>query len=340
MNGAQENVALSPVRMSPEAMDVLFPMHVRLDADGLIRRVGPTMQKLRPGRQLEGLRFLDLFELNQRRSISAMPDLLAQAGQKLRLRLRDEPRTALKAVVVPLEDGGAIVNAAFGIAFGDALQTYPLHSGDFAPTDLTIELLYLAEANAAVTQAYRKLGLRLQGAKMAAEEQAYTDTLTGLKNRRAMDHVLARLIRSGQDFALSHMDLDFFKQVNDTHGHAAGDAVLQQVAKVLVEETREADTVARVGGDEFVLIFPRLTRPARIEEIAARLIDRLEEPVMFEGQECRISCSLGTTLSSYYAAPQAEQMLADADAALYGSKESGRARHSFFVPHAEGLTGR
>ncbi|WP_231388678.1 diguanylate cyclase domain-containing protein [Pseudooceanicola algae] len=311
---------------------MLFPMHLRIDAAGMICHAGPTMQKLRPDQAFVGRAFLDMFELTQRRAIASMPDLLAEVGRKLRLRLRDAPRTALKGLVVPVEDGGAILNASFGISFGDALRTYPLHSGDFAPTDLTIELLYLAEANAAVTQAYRKLGLRLQGAKIAAEEQAYTDTLTGLKNRRAMDHVLARLIRSGQSFSLTHLDLDYFKQVNDSHGHAAGDFVLQHVAALMVGETREADIVARVGGDEFVLIFPRLIKRHRIEEIARRLIDRLEVPVQYDGRICRISCSMGTTLSTFYDPPRAEQMLADADRALYLSKKAGRAQHRFFDP--------
>ncbi|KAA2316317.1 diguanylate cyclase [Pseudooceanicola sediminis] len=323
------------VGLPQEALDVLCPLHVVLDPTGHIRHAGPTMQKLRPDTPLAGARFLELFEMSRPRAVDNMASLLRAAGTKLHLRLRDHPRTALKAVLIPLGADtagrrGAIVNFSFGISIVDALQTYSLHSGDFAPTDLTIEMLYLIEAKTAAMEASRKLNMRLQGAKIAAEEQAYTDTLTGLKNRRAMDHVLARLLRTRTQFSLMHLDLDYFKQVNDTHGHRAGDYVLQHVARVLVEETREEDTVARVGGDEFVLLFPRLVKPARIEEIAASLIKRLEEPVFFEGAECRVSCSMGTALSHHYPQPRAEQMIADADVALYASKKAGRARHSFF----------
>ncbi len=321
--------------MTQEALDILCPMSVVIDPTGHIRHVGPTMQKLRPDTPLAGARFLELFEMSRPRAVDGMEALLRASGTKLHLRLREHPRTALKAVLVPLDPDdngqrGAIVNFSFGISIIDALQIYSLHSGDFAPTDLTIEMLYLIEAKTAVMESSRKLNLRLQGAKIAAEEQAYTDTLTGLKNRRAFDHVLARLIRSKTPFSLMHLDLDYFKAVNDTHGHRAGDYVLQNVARGLVDETREEDIVARVGGDEFVLLFPRLVKPQRIREISANLIRRLEIPVSFEGAECRISCSMGTTMSNHYPQPKAEQMIADADAALYASKKAGRGRHSFF----------
>lgn len=319
------------------SMDALSPMHLVLDETGHVIHAGPTMQKLRPDSPMAGRRFLEIFEMSRPRAVSSMPALLASAGMKLHLRLRDEPRTPLKAVLVPLagegaEAQGALVNFSFGISILDAIQTYTLHSGDFAPTDLTIEMLYLIEAKTAAMEASRTLNLRLQGAKIAAEEQAYTDTLTGLKNRRAMDHILSRLVRTGQDFALMHLDLDWFKQVNDSHGHAAGDYVLQHVARLMVDETRGGDTVARIGGDEFVLLFHNLTRRARIEEIAARLIQRLEAPISFEGVTCRVSCSMGTTLSTFYDQPRAEQLLADADSALYASKKAGRAQHRFFIP--------
>nr|WP_040607711.1 GGDEF domain-containing protein [Oceanicola sp. S124] len=319
------------------SMDALSPMHLVLDHTGHVTHAGPTMQKLRPNLPLAGQRFLEIFEMARPRAVTSMPALLASAGIKLHLRLRDDPRTPLKAVLVPLApDGqgrqGALVNVSFGISILEAIQTYTLHSGDFAPTDLTIEMLYLIEAKTAAMEASRTLNLRLQGAKIAAEEQAYTDTLTGLKNRRAMDHVLARLVRTGQDFALMHLDLDWFKQVNDTHGHAAGDYVLQHVARLMVDETRAGDTVARIGGDEFVLLFHNLTKRSCIEEIALRLIQRLEVPISFEGARCRVSCSMGTTLSTFYDQPRPEQLLADADAALYASKKSGRAQHRFFRP--------
>jgi diguanylate cyclase (GGDEF)-like protein len=312
-------------------LDALCPMHLVLSGDATVLHAGATLRKLRPARDLAGLAFLDLFEVQRPRGMASLADLRAAAGTKLHLQFRDPPQTGLKGVLVPW-GAGAVVNLSFGISILDAVRDYALTSADFAATDMTIEMLYLVEAKSAAMEASRKLNQRLQGAKIAAEEQAFTDTLTGLKNRRALEHVLDRLAAGGTPFALMHLDLDFFKAVNDTLGHAAGDHVLQQVARILVDETREQDTVARVGGDEFVLILNGLTDIARLDRIATRIIARLEEPMIYDDTPCRISGSIGTSLSTYYADPRPDRMMADADLALYASKRQGRAQHSFFTP--------
>ncbi len=192
-------------------------------------------------------------------------------------------------------------------------------------------MLYLVEAKTAVLNEFRRLNHRLEGAKVAAEVQAFTDTLTGLKNRRAMDHILNRYSETGESFALMQMDLDYFKQVNDTLGHAAGDLVLEEVARILTEETREQDTIVRAGGDEFVLIFHRLTDARDISGIAARILDRLAEPILFGDQPCNISASIGVAISSEYEHPDIDTMLKDADKATYASKNSGRGQYTFFA---------
>ena len=313
-------------------LEQLCPMFVRLDASGHIADVGPTLQKLRPDQPMRGARFLELFELKRPRYITTMSELLKAAGAKLHLQFRDAPQTGLKGLIVPLPGGqGGIVNLSFGISVLDAVNDYALTSADFAATDLTIELLYLVEAKSAAMEASRQLNLRLQGAKIAAEEQAFTDTLTGLKNRRAMDHILGRLLSNGTPFALMHLDLDYFKSINDTLGHAAGDHVLQRAARIMVEETRDEDTVARVGGDEFVLLFHKLMDREQLNRIAARLIARLEEPIPFEGQICRISASIGISLTPSSTSVEAGQLLHRADLALYAAKRSGRACHRFFT---------
>ena len=189
-----------------------------------------------------------------------------------------------------------------------------------------MELLYLFEANAAVRSELSALNERLEGARSAAEEQALTDTLTGLRNRRAMDIALDAMLADGMPFALLHLDLDFFKAVNDTHGHAAGDHVLRAAASALTSATRTGDTVARVGGDEFVVLLPGQTDALRLQGIADRIIARLEVPIAFEGQICRISGSIGITTTLRFAQASAEAMLADADLALYASKRAGRGR--------------
>lgn len=314
-------------------LERLCPMFVLIDPQGDVVRVGPTLQKLRPDQPMQGRRFLELFHLIRPRAVTEISGLMETSGTRLRLRFRDEPNTALKGVVVPMpEASGAVVNLSFGISVLDAVRDYALTSADFSVTDLAIELLYLVEAKSAAMEASRTLNLRLQGAMIAAEEQAFTDTLTGLKNRRAMDHILARLLDAATPFALMHLDLDYFKSVNDTLGHAAGDHVLQQVSRIMVEETRSDDTVARIGGDEFVLIFNRLQDPEQLSRIARRLIGRLEEPIPFDGQQCRISASIGTVFSSQLETATATELLHAADLALYSAKRAGRAAHHFFSP--------
>ncbi len=314
-----------------DLLKTLCPMFVLIDDTGNVCRVGPTLQKLRPDQAMVGENFLTLFELIRPRAISTVAGLMATAGGRLHLRFRDEPRTGLKGLIAPLPGGsGAVINLSFGISILDAVRDYALTSADFSGTDLAIELLYLVEAKSAAMEASRSLNLRLQGAMLAAEKQAFTDTLTGLKNRRAMDHILGHLIQSKSAFALMHLDLDFFKAVNDRLGHAAGDFVLQQAAKIMLEETRSDDTVARIGGDEFVFIFKGLTDRGVLCAIADRLIARLRQPMQFEGAACRVSASIGTALSTQIDTQNWAEILKAADQALYQAKENGRSCHVFY----------
>ncbi len=322
-----------------QVLNVLCPMHVVLNHTGHIIQAGPTLLKLRPDMDWEGVRFLERFALKRPHSVQTMADLRRTAGLKLHLQLRDTPATELKGVAVPgPQDGTMIVNLSFGISIVDGVRDYALTSADFAPTDLTIEMLYLVEAKSAAMEASRTLNRRLQGAKIAAEEQAFTDTLTGLKNRRAMDHVLTRLLDYDRQFALMQIDLDFFKAVNDTYGHGAGDHVLQCVARVMVEETRTEDTVARVGGDEFVIVLPDVRDPAALVGIGKRVIERLEVPIPFEGNTCQISASIGTVFHVPESGADMKSLMDDVDVALYASKNAGRGRQTFYTPALRNVT--
>ncbi len=310
------------------ALHVFCPMHVALDRFGHIKQAGATLHKLGVP-QLEGRRFLDVFEVYRPRAVDCMTQLLRTEGRKLHLRLRSGKRTSLKGHLVPDGTGGAAINLSFGIAVIDAVRDYALTSADFAPTDLAVEMLYLVEAKSAAMDASRRLNTRLQGAMLDAEERAFTDTLTGLRNRRAMDHVLTRLGRAEAPFALMHLDLDFFKQVNDTMGHAAGDYVLQNVARIMLDETRKDDTAARVGGDEFVIVMSNSVSCERLSDLAQRLIARISKPVLFDGRECRVSASVGISQSDGTHTDPAT-ILEEADIALYAAKRAGRARFAFY----------
>jgi diguanylate cyclase (GGDEF)-like protein len=317
-------------KLDKAGLDLQMPMHVIVDAAGEICSIGPTLRKLRPESALQGANFFDVFDL--RDDGRHKGNAILPVDKKLYLTFKTGVSTQLKGVATPMSNGtDLLVNLSFGISVVEAVHDYKLTAGDFAPTDLTIEMLYLVEAKSAVLEEIKQLNARLQGAKVAAEEQAFTDTLTGLKNRRAMDHVLGRMIRSHSSFALMQLDLDYFKDVNDTYGHAAGDIVLQRVAKILVEETRDEDLVARVGGDEFILILHNMTHQDILMQIARRIISQLEEPIPFNDKVCRISGSIGITTTDLYEAIDVEQMVHDADTALYESKHKGRARAHMFA---------
>lgn len=320
------NQAATIVSLPREALARVMPMFLWLWPDGTVRDAGPTLRKLLHGDPV-GQHLGALFQLRRPRDLEKLEDVTQLPGARLHLQLQAQPATGFRGIAVALAgDQGVLLNLSFGIGVSEAVRAHDLTDADFAPTDLTVEMLYLAEAKSAVMQELRALNRRLQQAKAAAEEQALTDTLTGLANRRAMDQAIDRLIGQGTPFGLAHVDLDFFKQVNDTHGHAAGDRVLQHVARILLDETRAGDVVARVGGDEFVLIFPGLSQLEVMGPIARRIIARLSEPIDFRGRSCRVSASIGMTVSSLYAEPRPDRLLSDADRALYTSKSLGRGR--------------
>jgi diguanylate cyclase len=311
-------------RLAPGALGELMPLYLWLTGDGCIRGAGPSLRKIMDASAL-GAPLDAVFELRRPRG-AASPAELARAPA-LRLNLRATPHTGFKGVAVPLADGeGVLVNLSFGHAVRDAVRDHSLSDTDFAATDLAIELLYLAEAKAAVMGELAKTNARLRGAKRSAEELALSDPLTGLRNRRGMDRALSGLLAARGDFAMLHLDLDRFKEVNDRLGHAAGDHVLIEFAGTLRECVRSGDIVTRVGGDEFILLFPGLTDYAPLERVAARILECLRSPIEWEGRPCAVGSSMGAVLSRNYANPQADRMLSDADRALYASKAAGRGR--------------
>ena len=314
-----------------EVFDRLMPLHVRVDPAGMITGHGPTLSKLTGGARLTGSNLFEVFDLRRPAGLASVAQMRDRMGERLRLVLRRSPRPVLlRGLAMPLaEQAGMLLNLSFGIGVVDAVRNFALTDSDFAATDLAVEMVYLVEAKTAAMEALRGFALRLQGDKQTAETEALTDTLTGLRNRRALTQSLERLVRSGTPFGLMHVDLDYFKAVNDQLGHAAGDHVLRRVAQMLNAEVRVQDTVARVGGDEFVAVFPELTHAPQLERIARRMIEMLTQPIPFQAHLCRITASIGITTSALYAQPDLASMQQHADEALYAAKHAGRGQARF-----------
>ena len=320
----------SPISTLPiAAMGRFMPMYIGVDAGGRIRAMGPTLRRVLGRPSPLGRSLFEVMAFRRPACIATMQDLQRNVGAQLHLSLRAQPDVNLRGLAMPVGDGATLINLSFGIGVVDAVRRYGLSAAHFAATDLTIELLYLVEAKAAVMAELNSLNARLTGQKLQAEEQALTDALTGLRNRRALDLQLDQMLGHGIHFGLAHLDLDYFKSVNDSLGHAAGDFVLCHVADILRRETRASDTIARVGGDEFVLVMPDLTNPRALRQIALRIIKSLSQPIVFAGQTCRISASAGLVASDHYPTGALDMMMKDADAALYKAKRAGRGRAVF-----------
>lgn len=321
--------------LSARTLDSLMPMHLWIGPSGHVLHVGHCLKKLLGAVPLEGRALFDVLRFRRPRSLRSLDQLLRLNAAEIRVELADIDGLVLKGVVVALPAGtGAFLNLSFGLSVQDAVRRFKLDTGDFAATDLAVEMLFLIEANAAVMAESVSLNAKLQHAKREAEAQALTDGLTGLLNRRAMDQALAGLAAKpgARGFGVMHIDLDHFKTVNDTLGHAAGDHVLLRVADVLRTETRTDDMVCRVGGDEFVVLLRDCDDAARLSTVARRIIARLEEPIDCGGEIARISGSIGVTLSCLYDRLAPDQLLSDADEATYASKRAGRGRHTVFTP--------
>ncbi len=166
-------------------------------------------------------------------------------------------------------------------------------------------------------------------------QEANYDSLTGLPNRRLFrDRLLEeikRARRSGRGLALLVVDLDRFKEVNDTLGHELGDKLLTEAATRVRACIRDSDTVARQGGDEFMVILPDIADPAIVGQVAQNIIDALARPVILDGHTVYVSASVGVALFPDDAADM-DTLLSYADQAMYAAKEKGRNGFSYFTP--------
>ncbi len=226
---------------------------------------------------------------------------------------------------------------AEGIAIPVLVGTSPLEvDGDVLMcvtfTDLRAQRAQAREI-ARLSQVQGERMADLQDARAALTEQATHDALTGLPNRGLVvdriDQALARCTRSGRCTAVLFVDLDNFKQINDTHGHAAGDAVLQRVATQLVGALRPMDTVARIGGDEFVVLAPEVNDHLHAADISNRLVTELCRPPDSVAAGRPVTASIGISVSDG-GRGTAEVLLNEADMAMYRAKALGGGRAETF----------
>ncbi|HTM62089.1 MAG TPA: EAL domain-containing protein [Burkholderiales bacterium] len=221
---------------------------------------------------------------------------------------------SLVAVPIPADGGPRGIVCAIGDA-----------PGAFGPE----ETRFLTAAASMVAAAMHRLDSEARLAYLAQ-----FDPLTGLPNRTLLADRFSLMIvqarRRNVSLGVLFIDLDDFKLVNDTQGHAAGDELLQETAKRLQSTLRDGDTVARISGDEFAVVLADLARPDDAAIVAQKIIDRLAAPATIQGQEFVVTASIG--ISTFPAdGDDAEALLGAADAAMYRAKQSGRNAFQFFT---------
>jgi len=249
-----------------------------------------------------------------------------------------------------------------GVTFWGRLSGRPFDLGDPGGRSLWLvdDVTAQHEATDAVRRARDELELRVaartaelaganallqeeiverRGAEARVHHMAYHDSLTGLPNRALLADRLERAIlaaqRGGTRLAVMFLDLDRFKTINDSLGHATGDFLLKEVASRLCHAVRASDTVARLGGDEFVLLVPGVGALEECSQIGDKIIEVLGAPVRFEGHSLHISPSIGICVYPDDGA-DVDLLMRHADAAMYQAKAAGRNNYQFFTERMHG----
>jgi diguanylate cyclase (GGDEF)-like protein len=239
--------------------------------------------------------------------------LLVQRGHNLQADSFLDELGQSSALVVPMFVRNRVVGT---------MQLFSREGAAFAPDDAQLLWMLSLVAENLLTREYANEGLI---------RYAFTDYLTGLKTRGYFEQQLElefkRSERKRAHIALLMIDIDHFKQLNDTHGHHVGDQVLRDVSAILIKDMREVDTVARYGGEEFVIILPETNGPGALL-VAERLRKAVEQAKFFAGSPDRVErLSISIGIATYDADAQFKRDLIEfADAALYAAKTGGRNR--------------
>lgn len=218
---------------------------------------------------------------------------------------------------------------------------YRTRSGRVLEVDVSVQRVHLPDGRAVAQTLFRDITAQKQAAAQI-EHLDYHDQLTGLANRRLLQDRIAQAlgsaVRHNAQIALLYLDLDHFKDVNDSLGHQAGDRLLKNVAGRLLDCIRKEDTLARIGGDEFVIMLGEVGRSEDVAGVADKIIGEISLSFKLGDIEMNVTPSIGISLY-----PQdgrdSDTLLKHADAALYQAKQAGRATYRFFTSalHVETL---
>jgi diguanylate cyclase (GGDEF)-like protein len=242
--------------------------------------------------------------------------------------------SARDPIFLPYVVALAVAMLLLSFALGERISVMLRATGEaLAARHSMVEILHRSEHDlemrvATRTHALEQINAQLLQKERELEHIARHDPLTGLANRivlrECFAQAAARARRSGCTVALLLVDLDGFKQINDRHGHAAGDKVLVTLAQRFLRIVRESDNIARIGGDEFVVVLQDLQERATLERVADRLLWAAGEPVeLSQGRSVEVKASIGVAFYPQDASAM-DQLLECADQAMYAAKAAGR----------------
>jgi diguanylate cyclase (GGDEF)-like protein len=205
------------------------------------------------------------------------------------------------------------------------------------------EVRWIAHGCRAVSsQDGRSLGWRisnrditdLKNAEEHAQQLAFFDSLTNLPNRRMLldrlNHALSQAKRFGRTLAIMFLDLDRFKEINDTFGHDVGDSLLLEVARRLSACVRAGDTVSWPGGDEFVIVLPQIANSQAATVVAEKIMKAIRQPICIDDHLLDVTISVGIAVYEANVADDATELMKKADVAMYGAKQAGRNGYRLF----------
>ncbi len=277
-----------------------------------------------------------VYHLDQNRSIALMISLVILAFGVFRFTTRE----FLTAAGVVLASYAMVINLLMWLK--PEQVNVPLEA--FQWTTLAFVLPCFAAVGGRISELrsrLRRTNDELSSALEMIQKMATHDSLTALPNRALFNETLAHAIaqagRHGRSLAIFFMDMDRFKNINDTLGHGVGDRVLQEASRRLLASVRSSDLVARLGGDEFVLMVEDFRDAADLAEIAEKVLKSFEPTFTVDGQELGLSASVG--ICTYPAdGHDTQTLLSNADIAMYRAKEQGRNRHCFYAAELNHLS--
>lgn len=314
---------VAPLHTQMSLFDHLSPFHILLDEGGKIQQMGPSLAKLCAHFGVTHDALEAQMTLSSQGHELTYQELAERAHRSIHCAFSGQFDMTFQGQSIPMPTG-VFLDLGLTLEEVTRLETLPLGRTDFTPCMMIEEVMLLIEAKTIVLNASQDITLRLEHERNLALDTARRDPLTGLLNRAALEAFSDPTQGHIDDICVLQIDLDKFKAVNDTLGHAAGDHVLRHIAKILREETRRDDDLVRLGGDEFTIVLRNISDPSQAIAVAERIIRRAAEPIDYQGHPCEISTSIGVAYQNTQRPEPLEALIHQADAALYTAKRAGR----------------